>query len=241
MGHLKEHGQHAGRATQWVDPLLLHQTHLFLAHLLVVVGKAFPKLVEFGLDLTHGLRTLLHADLSLAGDGMEAGTNHEHQDDDRDTPVEDHRIDGRQEHDHEVGQPRERAEGAASAHQVEDEPAHAECVVGLFVVQDAPFERAGEDTHVPGCGLTRTHELFRAVERGGDDLLFLAFLVEGLAESGLDELDDRKTSGGLIGWVVDRMDAEPEVPVGGAEPGQSKILFDRLFRRPHPIVLGRTR
>ena len=80
---------------------------------------------------------------------MKAGANHEHQDDDRHTPVEDHRIDRRQKDDHEVGQPREGAEGAASAHQVEDEPTHAEGVIGLFVIQDAPLERTGEDTHVP--------------------------------------------------------------------------------------------
>ena len=76
------------------------------------------------------------------------------------------------------------------------------------------------------------------MERGGDDLLFLTFLVEGLAQSGFDEFDDRQAPGGLIGWVVDRVDAESEVPVRGAEPGQSKIVFHGLFGRPHPVVLG---
>ena len=183
--------------------------HLFLALLLGFVGVALLDLVEFGLEVTHRLRVLLHADLALAGDRVQERSNHDHQEDDRDAPVEADAVDEREEDDHEVRQPGERAEGTAATHQVEDQSTHVQGDIGLGDVQDRTLERPGEDAHVPVDAGARIESL-HATDQGSQQVR----VIRGSADHRIDRLDRGKPLRGVVRRVIRRMDAECEVSVG---------------------------
>ena len=167
--HLREGRKNAADATRGAHAAFLKEAPLLLLHALRIVFELLLQLVEFGLECRHRLGEALHRDLRLLLNRVQDQAHNHDERDDRKTPVKhDVRLQEEQEPQQSIGEPREGAPRAATAHEIHDEVAHVERSKRLSVAEDAIVEGARVEAEIKrGVALRRNGNL--RAPKGGEE------------------------------------------------------------------------